>query len=932
MPILFPRRRRKLPPRYVDSQSSPQPAAPPPQNAMPPPRLVPFVERKIHPDLNALAAQVDPSPHREQSLKKETCRRTRPSSHSSYYERKSSSVEFLPLSPSVRRKKPREKRRIESPIDAYTSTPRSVSPLPPFNVGSSHDWPTFGRKQARNSLTPSDPRGRNISSSDILQEEYDTSIRSRHRASWRHSASTDTQPHTPTSVNFTPHSRSGSSRDLVHRDLAPSRNTFGFPTPPSSGFTFRSTRRSSSFNFEETPPPLPPLDHPAFHISSDTFGREARSILPQLLENESIPETITRSRSLPSLPKTQIKYHRSGTERSRNGRHPLRRSTIGPSTRKSNRIHAKQVFDHRPSQTSLKVPRRDSKNNMTSIGSSRRSSADYSAKRASSIGQSSEHEETWEVLVAKEMVRLSSRSSNLEPLGSHLGTAPNQDTPFSTFGSSSQARGDNVGVISLSSLVTIVLCCLLTLSTGGKQPLGLPFLLQDTPTDYLADTRLDEIYTNSSGSKYSPTRQKKKTRKRTIFDIMSQSDTNPPPEQNKGKGRESDTLGSISTPRKATKTSSNTRSRRGPSSPAPKLRPIPDFGPVTASSSLLAPPALQVTSPTPEVSPISPTSPTRRTHHKSSPAEPSSSVLRHASPPPVQKSYSSGSTGKRKADDVEGGGTPPKEQQREQRATFAIGPRRMSSYRVATLIFLSDNSAPAHRISGTSNSSSYAPSSYNRQKRTKLTSTPESTPNSRSGSRDGQGTSGDSPNAKSIGSWASRGSNHGSHNASRAASISSHAHRAPSRRSLSQASIPISALVSPHAPSVARSSKFHMRDPRRPAPIQSTPWSLSFPERVERGGQRWALRGWVERGGSPLHAWLFFIGFIIFPIWWAAALFIGIPRTRRLGGDDSEKGVVLDDPQVEHDAKSWRLRCRIMAVVSLFTYIPFIVLVAIFAR
>ena len=56
----------------------------------------------------------------------------------------------------------------------------------------------------------------------------------------------------------------------------------------------------------------------------------------------------------------------------------------------------------------------------------------------------------------------------------------------------------------------------------------------------------------------------------------------------------------------------------------------------------------------------------------------------------------------------------------------------------------------------------------------------------------------------------------------------------------------------------------------------------------------------MERGGSPLHAWLFFVGFIVFPLWWAAGFLIPIPRTRRLEGNDTEKGVVLDDPQVEH--------------------------------
>ena len=87
-----------------------------------------------------------------------------------------------------------------------------------------------------------------------------------------------------------------------------------------------------------------------------------------------------------------------------------------------------------------------------------------------------------------------------------------------------------------------------------------------------------------------------------------------------------------------------------------------------------------------------------------------------------------------------------------------------------------------------------------------------------------------------------------------------------------------------------------MRDPRKPPPIQSTPWSLSLASGMREPGEGW--RGWAERGGSPLHAWLFFLGFLLFPLWWVAS-FIGIPTTRRLGGNEQEKGVVLDDPQVE---------------------------------
>lgn len=304
--------------------------------------------------------------------------------------------------------------------------------------------------------------------------------------------------------------------------------------------------------------------------------------------------------------------------------------------------------------------------------------------------------------------------------------------------------------------------------------------------------------------------------------------------------------------------------------------------------------------------------------------------------------------GKRKAEEVDGNGTPP--ERKPHRATFAVEDPR------------------PHRPSATSGTSSHAPSSYQR-KRARLTGHTYSSSGSASpmaavgegdsshpGSRSETYSQG--ANAFNTGSGASRisKSNSVGHHLFRSQSRSSH-NRPPSRSgstrrppSLSQASIPISALISPHAPSVShRSSIFHMRDPRRPAPIQSTPWSLSFPTPAE--GQsgyldRWnvisRLRGrsedhkivdrvgWTEGGGSPVHAWLFFLGFVLFPVWWVAGFVVGIPETRRIGGGEVEKGVVLDDPQVESDARSWRARCRVLSVVSLFTYIPFIVLVAVF--
>ncbi|KAK0201479.1 hypothetical protein DFS33DRAFT_1347702 [Desarmillaria ectypa] len=321
-------------------------------------------------------------------------------------------------------------------------------------------------------------------------------------------------------------------------------------------------------------------------------------------------------------------------------------------------------------------------------------------------------------------------------------------------------------------------------------------------------------------------------------------------------------------------------------------------------SDLMVPPLLSVTGPTPEPSPI---------------AEP-------RTPPPSSEK----GKGKRKADEVEGGGTPP-EAKKNNKTTFAA-----------------ENPRP-HRTSGNS-TVSHAPSSYqsyHRNKRVRLSGVMSAVGEDRYTYQ--------TYNPNPSGSFASRGSS-GRQGHPRSQSRPSSfrpkpssiagSHQAPSRRSISQASIPISALISPHAPSISqRSTIYHMRDPRKPPRVQPTPWTLAFPVPGEGDVgyfQRWKWWqkenkahsvGWADGGGSPLHAWLFFLGFVLFPIWWVASLLVRIPKTRRIGDADTlEKGVVLDDPQVEHDAKSWRKRCRIMAAVSLVTYVPFIVLVAVFAR
>ena len=153
------------------------------------------------------------------------------------------------------------------------------------------------------------------------------------------------------------------------------------------------------------------------------------------------------------------------------------------------------------------------------------------------------------------------------------------------------------------------------------------------------------------------------------------------------------------------------------------------------------------------------------------------------------------------------------------------------------------------------------------------------------------------------------------------------------RRSVSQVSIPISAIVTPNAPSIGRaSSAYHMRDPRRPPRHIVTRRALRFRT--------------SEEEGSPVHAWTFYIALVLFPLWWIAALW-RVPKTRVVGGTDTEKVVPLSDPQIEFgtlryvprvslcvvvaQARSWRCRCRVMVAISLVTYVPFVVCVAIFA-
>lgn len=256
-----------------------------------------------------------------------------------------------------------------------------------------------------------------------------------------------------------------------------------------------------------------------------------------------------------------------------------------------------------------------------------------------------------------------------------------------------------------------------------------------------------------------------------------------------------------------------------------------------------------------------------------------------------------------------------------------------------------------------SNNSTHAPSSFSNKsrKRVRLSSTPMTSPDH---SRPGSATH--SPTSYVNTSWSSKASSKATSAVQNPHSSQTNLPRAPSRatthrttmsagmpprhqktRSMSGASIPLSAIVSPRAPSIDRLNQYHMRDPHKP----------------RRRPVGWRLRRRTPEGdaGSPVHAWCFWLGLLFPPLWWIAS-FMPIPHTRVVGAGvgAAEKGIPVDDPHDERgmrfllttiksrssvlnysliftEARIWRRRCRIFSVVFFVTYAPVIILLAVFA-
>lgn len=273
---------------------------------------------------------------------------------------------------------------------------------------------------------------------------------------WGHSPSrshkNNTQPHTPQSttqsgLDQTPGSRTASSHSSGRSRLASPSNTFGIRTPPGSVFTFCSAHDTAYFTCGETPPPLPPLDHPAFRVSSRTASTSQGThqlfpIKSSSRISHSLRMAPRHAHSLPSFPKTRPKTHSDTTVhggiKEKHRTRAISRQRSHSNTR-TQLVIANQELITPPTKGITRGHKKSQ--SKASISSSRRSSAEYSTKKASSIGNEGEYGGSWEVQVAKEIVRIS--------VGGDHDFVDQQAGPVSQKQSSvlgkRQARGNNVG-------------------------------------------------------------------------------------------------------------------------------------------------------------------------------------------------------------------------------------------------------------------------------------------------------------------------------------------------------------------------------------------------------------------------------------------------------------------------------------------------------
>lgn len=247
-------------------------------------------------------------------------------------------------------------------------------------------------------------------------------------------------PHTPESktgsLEFQPHS-TPSHGPAPWVIALPSPYIFGMPAHPTGSGP---EQEEEYFDFKETPPPLPPLDHPAFRKgppSSFKFPL-SKHHFPVLPGSHEFGADVQRSpagrqitQSLPSLQHS----------RSRKGSYGANKSSMSRSGSSNSGTESSPETRRHPHT------RQQSKGSNATMTSSRRSSAKYSAKQVSSIAEDIQQgiqDGSWEVEVSRAMVNLAlGRQEQRIETRSGKTRCQSQDAHTSSFGSR-KARVKNV--------------------------------------------------------------------------------------------------------------------------------------------------------------------------------------------------------------------------------------------------------------------------------------------------------------------------------------------------------------------------------------------------------------------------------------------------------------------------------------------------------
>ena len=222
-----------------------------------------------------------------------------------------------------------------------------------------------------------------------------------------------------------------------------------FPSPHIFGMNVQPTGSGQDHDAiccaaKETPPPLPPLDHPAFRKgppSSFKFPTSEYNF-PDLQRLEDFGAEVHNSpagrqmtHSLPSLRDSRSKKGGGAFKE-------VSSSRSGENT---------GINDATPEKRTKRHLRQQSKSSITTFTSSRRSSAEYSARQVSSLAEGIHEMQDgcWEVEVSRAMVNLALGKEQRVETRSGNSRRQSQDGHASSFGTR-KARGENV--CSLASL------------------------------------------------------------------------------------------------------------------------------------------------------------------------------------------------------------------------------------------------------------------------------------------------------------------------------------------------------------------------------------------------------------------------------------------------------------------------------------------------